>query len=124
MADQGFDLEWHGDAILNLYRESQKAAVNEVAALCVVSAARDTPVITGLAQGSVRAEPARAEGSHVFTIWGSFDVDYYIFIELRTHPLRNAVDEHYGKLASTIRKFAKQARGSTPRRFRPARRRR
>ena len=124
MADQGWDLEWNGDAILNRYREAQKAAVNEVAALCVVSAARNTPVITGLAQGSVRAEPARLEAATCSQSGDHSTWTTTFSSRLRKHPLRNAVDEHYGKLAPTIRKFAKQARGSTPRRFRPARRRR
>lgn len=104
------DLQWNGDAIVDKYRQAQKLGVAEVAALCVVDAARNTPVRTGTAQGSVRAEPPKVEGNAVSTIWGSFDVNYYIWLELRGNMLRNAADRYYGRLAEAISKRAKQMR--------------
>ena len=112
MAEKGFDLEWNGDAIVNQYRQAQVDGVNEIAVQCAVNAAQNTPVVTGLAQGSVKALPAQVRGTEVFTIWGSFDVNYYIYLELRKNMLRNAADEFYGQLPKAIRKYAKQARSS------------
>ena len=70
------------------------------------------PFKTGLAQGSVKALPAQVQGETVFTIWGSFDVNYYIHLELRGNMLRNSADENYPNLPKAIRKHAKQARSS------------
>ena len=112
MAEKGFDLEWNGDAIVNQYRQAQVDGVNEIAVKCAVNAAQNTPVVTGLAQGSVKALPAQVQGETVFTIWGSFDVNYYVYLELRKNMLRNAADEFYGQLPAAIRKYAKQARSS------------
>lgn len=97
-------LDWKGDDIAAKVREAQIGGVNEVAVLCAADAAQNTPVRTGLAQGSVKAEPARAEGKRVFTLWGSFDVNYYIWLELRLNMLRNAADQYYPKLAEAIKK--------------------
>ena len=108
----GFGLQWNGDAIVNQYRQAQVDGVNEVAVQCAVNAAQNTPVLTGLAQGSVKALPAQVRGSAVGAIWGSFDVNYYIILELRKNMLRNAADEFYGQLPKAIRKHAKQARSS------------
>ena len=112
MAEKGFDLEWNGDAIVNQYRQAQVDGVNEIAVQCAVNAAQNTPVVTGLAQGSVKALPAQVRGTEVFTIWGSFDVNYYIILELRGNMLRNAADENYPNLPKAIRKHAKQARSA------------
>ena len=112
MAEKGFDLEWNGDAIVNQYRQAQVDGINEIAVKCAVNAAQNTPVVTGLAQGSVKALPAQVRGETVFTIWGSFDVNYYIYLELRKNMLRNAADEFYSQLPAAIRKYAKQARSS------------
>ena len=114
MAEKGFDLEWNGDTIVNQYRQAQVDAINEIAVKCVQTAtpAPPHPFKTGLAQGSVKALPAQVKGSGVFTIWGSFDVNYYIHLELRGNMLRNAADEVYPQLPAAIRKHAKQARSS------------
>ena len=106
MAEKGFTLKWNGDDIISKFKQAQVAGVAEVAALSVADAARDTPVKTGLAQGSVRAEVPRVEGENVYTLWGSFDVNYYIVIELRKNPLRNSADKNYPKLAAAIKKHA------------------
>ena len=100
----GYTLNWKGATVLNKVRKAQIGGVNEIASLSATGAAKDTPVLTGTAQGSVRAEPARAQGSRVFTIWGSFDVNYYIWLELRGNMLRNNADQYYPKLADAIKR--------------------
>ena len=107
MADQGFRLKWNGDEIISKFQKAQVAGIAEVATLAVGDAAADTPVKTGLAQGSVRAETPKVEDTRVSTVWGSFDVEYYIWLELRGNMLRNAADAHYPGLAAAIRKHLK-----------------
>ena len=110
----GVGLDWNGDAIVNQYRQAQVDGVNEIAVQCVQTAtpAPPHPFKTGLAQGSVKALPAQVRGSEVFTLWGSFDVNYYIILELRGNMLRNSADENYPNLPKAIRKHAKQARSA------------
>ena len=103
MAD-GYTLNWKGPTVLNKTRKAQIGGVNEIATLSATGAAKNTPVRTGTAQGSVRAEQARAQGKRVSALWGSFDVDYYIWLELRGNMLRNAADQYYPKLADAIKK--------------------
>ena len=111
---EGYTLKWNGDEIISKYQQAQVAAIAEVATQSAVNAAINTPVVTGLAQGSVKADIPQVAGNRVFTLWGSFDVNYYIWLELRLNMLRNAADEFYPGLAAAIRKHAKQARGRTP----------
>ena len=37
-------------------------------------------------------------------MWGSHDVDYYIWLELRGNMLRNAADQYYPKLGEAIKR--------------------
>ena len=53
---EGYTLKWNGPEIISKYRQAQVAGVAEVATLSASSAAQNTPVVTGLAQGSVRAK--------------------------------------------------------------------
>lgn len=106
MAD-GYTLNWRGNQVLNNVRKAQIGGVNEIATLSATDAAIDTPVRTGTAQGSVKAEPARAQGNRVFTLWGSFNVVYYIWLELRKNMLRNAADKYYPRLADAIKRRVK-----------------
>lgn len=103
MAD-GYRLDWKGDDVLSKTQQAQVGGVNEVAAECAVDAAKNTPVRTGLAQGSVRANPAQVQGKRVSALWGSHDVNYYIWLELRGNMLRNAADQFYPKLGEAIKK--------------------
>ena len=105
MAD-GYTLDWKGPEVLNKVRKAQIGGVNEIATSAVSEAAKRPPhpFKTGLAQGSLRAQPAQVQGSRVFALWGSHDVDYYIWLELRGNMLRNAADQHYPKLDEAIKR--------------------
>ena len=108
MAD-GYTLDWKGSSVLSKTRKAQVEGVNEIAVACVAEAAKvpPHPIKTGLAVGSLKAEPAKVQGSRVSALWGSFDVDYYIWLELRGNMLRNSADKNYPKLAEAIKERMK-----------------
>lgn len=64
---------------------------------------------TSTALGSIMFEPARVLGERVVGRRGSFDVAYFIFLEIgaRGRPgnfmLRRAADQEYPKLAERIK---------------------
>lgn len=65
---------------------------------------------TGTAEGSIRMEPARQIGpAHYRGLFGSFDVNYFIFLELGTrfigadHTLRRAADAEFPKIGARLR---------------------
>ena len=113
MAGMGFSLEWHGDKIGGKFKVASRKAIDVVTALCVVPAKAATPVITGTAQGSIMARPAEIIGKRVRGFWGSFDVNYFIWLEIGArgrsgiHMLRRAADRFYPTLAGHIRGFIK-----------------
>jgi len=85
-------------------------AMDETMAEGVLVAIPLTPVVTGIAQGSVRFNPAQQEGSKFVGTWGSFKVDYYIFLEIGArgrsggHMLRQGADAAYPGLAKRIKR--------------------
>lgn len=65
---------------------------------------------TGAAESSIRFEPARKVGPSLFRgLFGSFAVDYFIFLELGTrymradHTLRRAADAEFPSIARRLR---------------------
>ena len=108
MAD-GFTLDWQGSSVLSKTRKAQVEGVNEIAVACVQEAGKvpPHPFQYGIAVGSLKAEPAKVQGTRVSALWGSFDVDYYIWLELRGNMLRNSADKNYPKLAEAIKKRMK-----------------
>ena len=70
-----------------------------IAANIIRDAKEDTPVITGLLQGSIRFE-LDADGLRVDV--GSFDVEYAGKVEARVRMLQNAFDEHAPNLYKEI----------------------
>ena len=102
-------LTWKGKEWSNRVAQASRASIDVVMVLCVPAAKRETPVVTGTAQGSIQMRPARILGRRIVGIWGSFDVNYYIWLEIgaRGRPggfmLRRAADRFYPTLASVIR---------------------
>lgn len=109
-------MEWNGEEIKRKAIEVAKWGVDATTAACVREAKVEVPVVTATLQGSIEMRPAQERGSEVVGIWGSFNVDYAIYVEAGTsrmsaHPyLRPAADHQYPKLADRIRsKFAQLA---------------
>lgn len=68
-----------------------------------------TPVDTGTAQGSIRFEPVKWQGSRLVGEFGSYNVDYFLWLEIGTrymtgrHILRRAADLEFPKLGDNIK---------------------
>jgi hypothetical protein len=75
----------------------------------VAPAKVETPVITGTAQGSIKFTPSIKEGTKYVGYFGSYDVDYFIWLEIGArgraghHMLRRAADITFPKLNENIR---------------------
>ena len=103
-------LIWFGNRIKDKWLEAARQAIDETMADCVNTAKPLTPVRTGTLQGSERFEPAEVKGDEVVGEWGSFDVNYAIYVETGSrgrfgrYMLRQAADQHYPELKENIRR--------------------
>lgn len=104
-------LDWHGDDIKRKASEAARRGIDETMGACIGPAKERTPVVTGAAQGSVKiVQLARHLGNRLVGLWGSADINYYIWIEIgargRTgrYPLRRAADQEYPSLAQRIKR--------------------
>lgn len=103
-------LDWRGDEVRQRVEAAARLGIDDTMAACVLEAKNNHgwKNRTGTAERSIRAEPARMEGTRVVGRWGSFDVRYFIYLELGTrfitadHTLRRAADRHYPSLARRI----------------------
>ena len=106
---RGFRLFWKGDQIKDRLLNAARQGIDETMAAGVVEAKNNTPVVTGTLQGSIQFRPARIEGDRVVGRWGSFDVNYAIYVETGTrgrpgvNMLRRAADQEEPKLLDRIR---------------------
>ena len=103
-------LDWRGKAVKAAVLEAARKGIDETMGECVVDAQADTPVDTGAARRSVAPQsPATVYGSRVVGLWGSKDVEYFIWLEIGTstrgghHMLTNAADREYPHLAARIK---------------------
>ena len=109
MPGKQFRVKWEGDKIPARVAVAARKAIDETLALCIAPAKAETPVVTGTAQGSIQMRLAKIIGNLVTGQWGSFDVNYFIWLEIgargRTgiHMLRRAADRFYPGLADRIR---------------------
>ena len=112
MAIPGFRLDWKAAAILKRERNASRLGIDDTLVKCVSEAKRNwnvRQVVTGTAQGSIMFQPAEIHGERVTGRWGSFDVDYFIWLEIgaRGVPgdfmLRRAADQEYPKLPERIK---------------------
>ena len=102
--------KWNADQIRAQWRNAAIAGVNDTLAAAVVEAKQNHgwKNRTGTAERSIRAQPATARGSVVTGRWGSFDVNYFLFLELGTsrmaadYTLHRAADAHYPELLTHI----------------------
>ena len=98
---------WHGDEFLKRVDRAQRLAIYETTAAAALEAQKDLypghGLITGLLQGSIKSEQARRIPTGWMGIWGSFDVLYAVFIEIRYGFLRKAAEGEYPKLLGRIK---------------------
>jgi hypothetical protein len=106
--------EFRGPAISKAMDEAQRLGLNETVAAAGAPALAKTPVKTGTAQGSIRFEPAQRIGSMWIASFGSYNVIYFIWLEIgaRGRPgirmLQMAADEHFPTLRRRIQAHAKR----------------
>tara|TARA_Y100000310_G_scaffold47500_3_gene44073 strand:- start:710 stop:1048 length:339 start_codon:yes stop_codon:yes gene_type:complete len=110
-------LEWNGDRIKRLATQAAKWGIDATTAACVREAKNRVPVVTATLQGSIEMRPAQQRGNDVVGIWGSFNVNYAIFVEMGTSRmsgtpyLRPSADSQYPRLEGRIkRRFAELTR--------------
>jgi len=106
------EMVWRGDELVTATEEAARLAIDETAAACVIAAKQIVPVVTTVLQGSIQMRPAKVVGSEVVGEWGSYGVNYAIYVE--TIPavnstgqrpfLRPVADEKYPQLADLIQK--------------------
>ena len=107
----GFRVNWRGGRIPRRVAVASRRGIDATMAACVPLAKRETPVITGTAQGSIQTRPAVIQRTRVVGRWGSFDVNYFIWLEIGARGrtghfmLRRAADREYPGLARRIRGF-------------------
>lgn len=103
-------LKWRGEAIKRRAIEAAKWGIDATTAACVVEAKQKVPVRTATLQGSIQMRPAKERGDDVVGLWGSWNVDYALYVEKGTSRmaaqpyLRPAADHQYPKLAGRIKR--------------------
>ena len=80
-------LDWKGNDVLDKVVQATKWGIDKTTAACVVDAKENVPVVTATLQGSLRIEPAEQRGVQVSGLWGSFDVNYALAIEMKNPSL-------------------------------------
>ncbi len=107
-------VNWLGDDIVRKAAQASRRGIDVTLANAIAPAKRLTPVVTGTAQGSIQFRLAQIRGKRVTGRWGSFDVDYFIWLEIGAHGrrayrmLRRTADAEYPKLAGNIRQQLKR----------------
>ena len=103
-------LRWYGDRVQARLLEAIRQGIDETMAECVNKAKPKTPVLTGTLQGSIQFRPAEVKGDSVSGVWGSFDVNYAIYVETGSlgrparNMLRSSAAEEYPRLIERIRR--------------------
>lgn len=81
-------MRWNGDAITGRVAQAAIQAVNETTAEAVSVARSVVPVDTGALKASLDARPAQQTGSGVSGEFGSYGIDYALYVELGTSRMR------------------------------------
>ena len=100
---------WHGDEILRKVQRAARAGIDETHAACVNDAKSQHwwQNQTGALEGSLQMRPAVVTPGRVSGQWGSFTVEYAIYLEMRQSFLRVVADREYPKLGARINKHLK-----------------
>lgn len=107
-------LEWRGDDVKRHVLQATLGGMDETLAACVRTAKPmyrpGHGLVTATLQGSIQMRPAQLRGDVVVGVWGSFDVNYAIYVEMGTGKmaaqgqLRRSADIEYPRLADRIRR--------------------
>ena len=99
--------------LLKKLEAATKLAIDQTTAAAVIDAKNSHPFqnVTGVAEGSIQMRPALRDGDRISGQFGSWDTDYFLFLEIGTvntgngYPtLRPALDREAPNLAERIRK--------------------
>jgi hypothetical protein len=109
---------WYGDKIKKRLDTAQQLGIDTTTAAAVTPAKQFVRVKTHILQGSIQARPAAKEGGHWVGRWGSFNVNYALWQEIKTFShagyrpyLRPAAEIEYPKLAGRIKAFWQRGGG-------------
>lgn len=111
-------LRWNGDAISRAFAEiAVPRAMDDTTAAAAIASKSSHPGWknrTGVAEGSIRGDPARKVSSGRWLArFGSFDVAYFIWLEIGArgragdHTIRRGADKEFPKLAERIHAHAR-----------------
>ena len=98
------------DRLRRKVRDAAVDGVDDTLAKCVREVKDITPVATSILQGSMRFEPAKRQGTKVRGQWGSFDVNYALWVEIGSqgragvYMLSRTADAVYPELAGNIKR--------------------
>jgi hypothetical protein len=118
-----FRLTWKGPNVQRDLDRAIEGAMNDTTAAAAIQAKRNHSGwrnVTGTAEGSIRGQPARKSGRGWSALFGSFDVDYFIWLEIGARgragdrTLRRAADVEFPKLAGRVAANARRM-GATDR---------
>lgn len=101
------ELQWFGDRVKRQVEAAAIRGVNQTMSEAVILAKNSHPGWknrTGTAEGSIRIQSfAIATAREVFGLWGSVNVNYFIWLELKYGAaLRHAADIVYPRLKRNI----------------------
>lgn len=103
-------VNWRGPVVAKAVKEATRKGIDRTMSKASVYAKTNHPGWvnqTGTAEGSIRiVQRAREVRHQIVGIWGSVDVDYMIWLELKHgSALRGAADAEYPSLTANIRAF-------------------
>ena len=107
---KGSRIEDRTDKLRRKIQDAAVDGVDDTLAKCVREVKPITPVKTSVLQGSMRFEPAKRQGDKVRGFWGSFDVNYALWVEIGSqgragvYMLTRTADAVYPELAGNIKR--------------------
>jgi hypothetical protein len=108
-------LTWFGRDIESQLLGVVPKAMDDTTAAAAIRAKQSHPGwknVTGTAEGSIRGDPAKRFSSGWRALFGSFDVAYFIWLEIGArgragdHTIRRAADIEFPSLGRRIRDLA------------------
>lgn len=113
MADYVLEkFEWRGPQVKGAMERAIPKAMDDTTAAASIRAKQNHPGWrnrTGIAEGSIRGEPARRAPEGWLALFGSFGVDYFIWLEIGArgragdHTIGRAADVEFPKLPGRVR---------------------
>ncbi len=79
-------VNWKGDEVAAKTLAAVRWGIDSVMADCVTTAKANVRKKTTVLQGSIQMRPAADVGGKIVGYWGSFSVNYAIYVEMGTEP--------------------------------------